>query len=85
LNQLVKLAENFLIEHQKFLKDDPVKIFQIIYYHKSLNNIKEFYLEMICLEPRILFDSAKFIDLPAPLLEVILKRNDLNLIEIEIW
>ncbi|CAB4393427.1 unnamed protein product [Rhizophagus irregularis] len=40
---------------------------------------------MICLDPRTLFDSAKFIDLPAPLLEVILKRNDLNLIEIEIW
>src|SRR6185437_13929449 len=27
----------------------------------------------------------EFIKLPAPLLEVILKRDDLNLIEIEIW
>ena len=40
---------------------------------------------MIYSEPEILFNSVKFINLPAPLLENILKREDLNLYEIEVW
>ncbi len=32
-----------------------------------------------------MFNSDKFINFPCPLLEVILKRDDLNLVEIEIW
>ena len=42
LNQLVKLAVDYLIEHQQFLQDDPVEILQMVYSHKSLNNIQEF-------------------------------------------
>ena len=38
-----------------------------------------------CDEPKILFDSDKFINLKAPLLELLLKRDDLNMDEIEIW
>lgn len=40
---------------------------------------------MICFEPEILFDSVKFINLPAPLLEIILKQEELNLEEIKVW
>jgi hypothetical protein len=85
LNQIVNIAENFFIENHKFLQNDPVGIFQTIYYRKSLNYIKEYYLKTIYLEPEILFDSAKFTNLPAPLLEVILKQDDLNLNEIRVW
>ena len=75
LNQLVKLAVDYLIEHQQFLQDDPVGILQIVYSHKSLNNVQEFCLKMVCSKPEILFDSAEFVNLPAPLLEVILKTR----------
>src|SRR6185437_6291267 len=34
---------------------------------------------------KILFNSDKFINLKAPLLELLLKRDDLNVAEIEIW
>src|SRR5581483_10909618 len=34
---------------------------------------------------KILFNSNKFINLKAPLLELLLKRDDLNMDEIEIW
>ncbi|GBB88029.1 hypothetical protein RclHR1_14550003 [Rhizophagus clarus] len=85
LNQLVKNIEYFLVENQKFLQKDPIGILQMVYYNKSLNNIQEFCLASICFEPEILFNSAKFINLPAPLLEIILKRDDLNLVEIKIW
>ncbi|RIA87868.1 hypothetical protein C1645_265339 [Glomus cerebriforme] len=44
-----------------------------------------FCLKKICDEPKILFDSDDFINLKAPLLELLLKRDDLNVDEIEIW
>ncbi|RIA81121.1 hypothetical protein C1645_837491 [Glomus cerebriforme] len=85
LNQFVKLAQDSLIEHRKFLQNDPIGIFQMIYNNKALKNIQELCLEKICYEPEILFNSDKFVNLPAPPLEIILKRNDVNLEEIEIW
>src|SRR6266498_1104604 len=86
LKKLTKLAEEFIIENQQqFLKNDPVGILQIIYYCKQLVNLQEFCLDKICSEPEILFNSDKFTQLSAPLLEIILKRDDLNLKEIEIW
>ncbi|RGB35319.1 hypothetical protein C1646_759490 [Rhizophagus diaphanus] len=70
---------------QQFLQHDPVRILQIVYYCKPLVNLQEFCLEKICSKPENLFKSDKFLQLPAPLLEIILKRDDLNLKEIEIW
>ena len=86
LNQLIKVTKEFFIEnHQQFIQIDPVKILQIVHYHQILNNIRNVCLETICLAPGILFDSAKFTDLPAPILEDILKRVNLTLAEIKVW
>ncbi|CAB4444579.1 unnamed protein product [Rhizophagus irregularis] len=86
LKKLTKLIEDSIIKnHQQFLQNDPIGIFQIIYYCKSLVNLQECCLEKICSDPKILFNSDKFTQFPAPLLEIILKRDDLNLKEIEIW
>ncbi|CAB4377866.1 unnamed protein product [Rhizophagus irregularis] len=84
LKQLTKFTEDFIIEnYQQFLQNDPVGILQIVNYNKSFVNLQEFCLEAICSDPKILFNSDKFIKLPAPLLEIVLKRDDLNLAEIE--
>src|SRR3954451_18484387 len=86
LKKLTKLTEDFIIEnHYQFLQNDPIGILQIVYYCKPLVNLQEFCLENICSEPENLFNSDKFTQLSAPLLEIILKRDDLNLNEIEIW
>jgi hypothetical protein len=86
LNQLIKLAEDFLIKHhQKFLQNDPVETLQMVYYNEIFNNIQELCLKNINSNIEILFDSEKFVNLPAPLLEMILKQDDLILDEIEIW
>jgi hypothetical protein len=86
LKKLTKLTEDFIVEnHKQFLQNDPVGILQIINYCEPLVNLQEFCLDKICSEPDILFKSDKFIQLSAPLLEIILKRDDLNLEEIEIW
>jgi hypothetical protein len=86
LKKLTKLTEKFIVEnHYRFLQDNPVEILHTVYYCKPLVNLQEFCLDKICIEPKILFNSDKFIQLSAPLLEIILRRDDLNLEEIEIW
>jgi hypothetical protein len=86
LKNLTKLTEDFIIENQQqFLQNDPVGNLQVIYCCKSLVKLQEFCLDKVCYEPKILFNSDKFTQLSAPLLEIILKRDDLNLNEIEIW
>ena len=86
LNQLIKATEDFfIVNHQKFIQIDPVEILQIIYCRQVFNNIQKSCLEIICSEPEILFNSVKFINLPSSLLEIILKRDGLNLSEIEEW
>ncbi|RGB39404.1 hypothetical protein C1646_754555, partial [Rhizophagus diaphanus] len=76
----------FLIEHQtEFLQQNPTGILEIIYQHETFTDLWNFCLEKICEEPKILFSSENFINLKAPLLELLLKRDDLIMDEIEIW
>src|ERR1051325_10931473 len=79
------LTNNFLIMRQQFLQIKPVEILQVVFCHQILNNIQKMCLETICFNPELLFNSVKFVNLPALLLEVILKQDDLTLDEIEIW
>ncbi|GBC02008.1 hypothetical protein RclHR1_04410001 [Rhizophagus clarus] len=86
LEKLTKLTEDFIIENQRqFLQKDPVGILQIVYCFKPLVKLQEYCLDKVCSEPKILFNSDRFTQLSAHLLEIILKRDDLNLEEIEIW
>ncbi|RIA87410.1 hypothetical protein C1645_807325 [Glomus cerebriforme] len=86
LYTLYENIKNYLIDNQKeFLQNDPVEILKMVCNDEALNDIREIYLEMISFEPKILFNSVKFNDLPASLLEIILKVDILNLDEIEIW
>ncbi|CAB4393429.1 unnamed protein product [Rhizophagus irregularis] len=86
LKKLTKFTEKFIIKNQqRFLQNDPVGILRIISYCEALVNLQELCLDKICSGPEILFNSDKFTQLSAPLLEIIIKRDDLNLNEIEIW
>ncbi|POG63263.1 hypothetical protein GLOIN_2v1687800 [Rhizophagus irregularis DAOM 181602=DAOM 197198] len=86
IHPLVSHIQEFLIEHQiEFLYQNPTGILETVYQHETFTDLWNFCLEKICEEPKVLFDSDKFIDLKAPLLELLLKRDDLNMEEIEIW
>jgi hypothetical protein len=86
LYELVKAFEDFFVENNhQILRNDPVGILQIVYCNQIFNNIQKFCLKTICLEPEILFESVNYTNLPAPLLEIILRRDDLNLDKIEVW
>ncbi|GES80977.1 BTB/POZ domain-containing protein [Rhizophagus clarus] len=85
LENLTKLTKDFIIEHYQLLQGDPVGTLQTVFNNKSLNDLREYCLEKICPEPEILFNSNKFTQISVQLLETILKREDLNMDEIEIW
>ncbi|CAB4393397.1 unnamed protein product [Rhizophagus irregularis] len=86
LKKLTQLTEDFIVKNQQqFLQNDPVGILKIIYCCKPLVKLQDYCLNKICSEPKILFNSGKFTQLSAPLLEIILNRDDLKLEEIEIW
>ncbi|GBC19322.1 BTB/POZ protein [Rhizophagus irregularis DAOM 181602=DAOM 197198] len=82
---LVSHIQEFLIEHKtEILKQNPTEILETIYQYETFTDLWNFCLNKICEEPKILFSSDKFINLKAPLLELLLKRDDLNMDEIEI-
>src|SRR3989442_3598707 len=86
IQQLISHIQEFLINHQtEFLHQNPTDILETVYQHETFTDLWNFCLEKVCEEPKILFDSDKFINLKAPLLEELLKIDDLNVDEIEIW
>ncbi|RIA82320.1 hypothetical protein C1645_862820 [Glomus cerebriforme] len=85
-SHLFNIILRILIEyHNEFLHKNPIGILDTIYQHETFTELWKFCLEKICEKPQILFNSDKFINLKAPLLELLLKRDDLNLSEIETW
>jgi hypothetical protein len=86
IQPLISHIQEYLTEHQtEFLNKNPTGILETIYQHETFTDLWNFFLEKVCEKPRILFNSDKFINLKAPLLELLLKRDDLNVDEIEIW
>jgi hypothetical protein len=86
ITSLITYIQEYLIEHRtEFLYQNPTGILETIYQHETFIDLWSFCLENICEKPKILFDSDKFINLKASLLELLLKRDDLNMDEIKIW
>ncbi|EXX50194.1 BTB/POZ domain-containing protein [Rhizophagus irregularis DAOM 181602=DAOM 197198] len=86
LHTLNEHLQEFIVNNQKeLLQNDTVGILEIIFQHESLTTLRNYCIETICQEPNILFGTDKILKLPAELLELLLKRDDLALKEIEIW
>ena len=87
IQSLISHVQEFLVEHKtEFLHQNPIGIFETVYHqYEAFTDLWNFCLEIICEEPNTLFNSGKFINLKAPLLELLLKRDYLNLNEIDIW
>ncbi|GES74453.1 BTB/POZ protein [Rhizophagus clarus] len=69
----------------EFLLQDPVDILEISYQHRMFMGLRYICLENICKNPKALFDSKNFVKLKSYLLKIVLKRNDLNMDDVEVW
>ncbi|RGB38462.1 hypothetical protein C1646_806413 [Rhizophagus diaphanus] len=87
IQTLIQYIQKYLIKHQyEFLQQlFSTETLEMCYQHESFKDLLNFYLEIISKEPEILFNSNKFINLEAPLLELLLKEHFLLLDEIVIW
>ncbi|RIA92258.1 hypothetical protein C1645_820944 [Glomus cerebriforme] len=86
INTLSEFIQEFLIDNLKeFLENNPNEILEIIFQHEALTTLKDDFLETICQDPDVLFGTDKFLTLPEQILELLLKRDDLSLDEIDIW
>src|SRR5437868_9988068 len=80
IQPLISHIQEYLIEHQtEFLHQNPTGILETVYQHEAFTDLWNFYLEKICEEPKILFNSDKLVTLKAPLLELLLERDDLDM------
>ncbi|RGB38434.1 hypothetical protein C1646_740584 [Rhizophagus diaphanus] len=86
IQTLILCIQEYLTKHRhEFLQQNPIEILETIYQHETFTDLWNYCLEEICAKPDILFKSDKFVNLKAPLLELLLKRDDLSLDEIAIW
>ncbi|PKY57063.1 hypothetical protein RhiirA4_477869 [Rhizophagus irregularis] len=86
IQSLILCIQEYLIKHHRELfQQNSIEILKTIYQHESFTELWNFYLDRICEEPLMLFNSDKFINLNTPLLELLLNRDDLNLDEIIVW
>src|SRR3954452_17311918 len=73
IQPLISYVQEFLIERKaEFLRQNPTGILETVYQHETFTDLWNFFLENICEEPKILFFSKNFINLKAPLLELLL-------------
>jgi len=86
IQTLIPCIQDYLIKNKyEFLQQNPIGILETVYQHEQFTELWNFCLERICQKPEILFNSDKFINLKAPIMELLLKRDDLCLDEIIIW
>jgi hypothetical protein len=83
---LIHYIQEYLIKNQdEFLQQSSIEILELAYQYETFTELLNLSLKKICYELDKLFSSDKFINLKPPLLELILKRDDLSLDEIIIW
>ncbi|GBB87679.1 hypothetical protein RclHR1_14160005 [Rhizophagus clarus] len=86
IQTLILCIQEYLVKYiHIFLQQYPIEILETIHQHEIFTDLWNYCLEEICAEPDILFKSDKFINLKVTLLELLLKRDDLLLDEIDIW
>ena len=86
IESLYEYTMNYFIEkHEDYIKENPVKILQLIYSNEKFKELKNIYLEKFCIYSEKLFQTNEFESLEKPILLEILKRDDFSVDEIVIW
>ncbi|KAF0501280.1 kelch-like protein 17 [Gigaspora margarita] len=80
-----KSLEAFNKNCRDFLRQDPIKLLHFINRHEAFNELKKVSLEIICKNTELLFNSGEFLSLEKDVLALILKSDNLDMKESEIW
>ncbi|RHZ75096.1 hypothetical protein Glove_217g187 [Diversispora epigaea] len=84
--ELFEKLENHLIESKaSWLKIHFNFVYNSIFKHNKFKNLEKFCNDIVVKHPSIIFESAEFTSLHESVLLSILKRDDLQMKESEIW
>ena len=86
LDELYNFVEDHLIKNQSnWIKENYVKVLHTIYLLPKCVKLKDYCLNSICDSPKPFFTSTNFPTLEEDVLLDLLKRNDLDMEEIDVW
>ena len=86
LQDLIDYLQSYLIEqHPNDLKQNFASLHQIVFDHASFTKLHDFCATFAACNPESIFKSNDFYSLKEPLLLSILKRDDLDMKEVEIF
>ncbi|RIB27283.1 BTB/POZ protein [Gigaspora rosea] len=86
LTELTKLLQSHLIDnHASWLRLNFYRIYQISFLNENFEYLQKFCNNILVKHPRIIFNSDDFINLHENALIELLKNDDLQMEESEIW
>ncbi|RIB19329.1 BTB/POZ protein [Gigaspora rosea] len=86
LTKLIDYVQQYFGENIKtHLSQNPIDILHLVAQHDAFNEIRKLSLETIGTNPDILFNSNKYLSLNEDVLILILKHDELEMEESEIW
>ncbi|RHZ81649.1 hypothetical protein Glove_117g113 [Diversispora epigaea] len=86
LEELSNKLETFLIETKaSWLRTHFSIVFQTTFNGKNFNDLQNFCNDILAKHPNLIFDSSDFTSFPESALVSLLKRDDLQMKEVEIW
>ncbi|CAG8715227.1 35176_t:CDS:2 [Gigaspora margarita] len=86
IQRLIDFIQEFLIKNSfELLFKNPAKMLHFIVHNNQFNELREAYLMTICDYPVLVFNSEEFFHLEEDALKLILKCDNLNLEEGDIW
>ncbi|CAG8500609.1 17617_t:CDS:2 [Acaulospora colombiana] len=86
LEELFQHVQSHLIKKESaWIKQNFVTILHTIFRLVSCKELKDYCLELICDNPKPLFDSENFPSLDKDIFLQLIKRDELNFEEVDIW
>src|SRR3954454_1323304 len=78
LQKLSDYIQTYLIDNQaEYLRNDPVEILQIVFRYEACGNLCKFFLDTVCENPKMIFESPKYSSLEQDLIILFLKHDEL--------
>ncbi len=84
-DELTEDLQNFLIREEKWIQQNLIHTHKISSKHQLFNLLQDYCNKMICENPEIVLNSNNIATIEKSMIVSILKRDDLEMDEIDIW
>jgi len=86
LEELLTCVQNYLIENQsQWLHDNFSQVIHTVFHLQACKMLQDHFIYNICRDAQLFFTSPNFTSVEEDILLALLKRDDLDMEEIQIW